>query len=85
MTKTRGKELRREIKTIMSEVFKVRRDRVPDNVSINDIEKWDSMNHTLLILALEEHFNTSFSLEEAVEATSLDAIVNIIGNHRNTV
>lgn len=78
-------DLREEVRAIMCEVFKVRRDRIPDSVSINDIERWDSMNHTMLILALEEHFGMSFSLEEAVEATSLDSIVNIIENRTDKI
>jgi len=45
----------------------------PDNV-----EKWDSLKHMNLILALEEEFNIAFSDEEIVEMLSVEIIVEIL-------
>lgn len=84
MRPTRGKggEVRHAAKRVLADTFGVPADQLADDVTIDDLEKWDSMNHTLLILALEERFHTSFSLEEAVEATSLDAIVAFVEGRR---
>lgn len=84
MSPTRGKRsgVRRAAKQVLADTFGVAAAELADDVAIDDLEKWDSMNHTLLILALEERFHTSFSLEEAVEATSLDAIVAFVEGRR---
>lgn len=42
------------------------------------IEKWDSLRHMRLILALEDTFSIIFSEEDLIELTSVAAIVERI-------
>jgi len=37
------------------------------NVSVDTVEKWDSLQHLNLVLVLEEEFNISFSDQEIKE------------------
>jgi acyl carrier protein len=56
---------------IAEEVLKV---PVTEETSIANCEKWDSLNHLILISALEEAFDVSFEPEEIAEMKSIAEI-----------
>jgi len=43
-----------------------------------DVEKWDSMGHLSLIVALEERFGIQFEDDEVVKLGSLEAILRAV-------
>ena len=45
------------VKKIISQVFVYKIDKIDDNTSTNTVERWDSLNHLNLILALEKEFD----------------------------
>jgi acyl carrier protein len=47
---------------------------MPDTASHESIEGLDSLAHVHLIMALEQEFAVSFSLDQALELTSVPAI-----------
>jgi acyl carrier protein len=53
-----------KIKQVMSLVFEVPLQSIPDDASSDNIENWDSLRHLNLILALEEEFGVSIPDEE---------------------
>lgn len=63
------------IKEIMAAVFEVDISEIHDNVSSDDLEKWDSLHHMNLIAALEEEFQMEFDEEEIVELLNYKLIV----------
>jgi acyl carrier protein len=46
-----------------------------------DIEKWDSLGHLNLIVALEEEFGVLFEPEEIAEMTSVRVIISKVEAH----
>ncbi|HEY1952399.1 MAG TPA: acyl carrier protein [Gemmatimonadaceae bacterium] len=56
-----------KLKQVMGDVFAVTPDSIDDSASVDTVEKWDSLNHLTLVLALEEAFNVSFTEEQIVE------------------
>ena len=48
------------IKKVMSNVFNINIDLINNESSSDNIEKWDSLNHMNLIVALEEEFEIEF-------------------------
>ena len=64
--------MREQIKEILKQVFKI--DHIKDNLSQKNCDKWDSLNHLNLIIALEQRFDVSFEPEDIVEMNSLDLI-----------
>jgi acyl carrier protein len=52
------------IKNVMSVVFEVPVESISNDASTDNIDKWDSIGHLNLILALEEEFNVSIPDEE---------------------
>jgi acyl carrier protein len=56
-----------KIKEIMASVFKCEKSDIDENSSPDTIEKWDSLGHMNLVVALEEEFGVVFSEDETVE------------------
>lgn len=60
---------------IMKDVFN---EKITDNFSKNDTDKWDSFTHLDLIVKLEEEFNISFTPDEIGKIESYKDIVEIV-------
>lgn len=56
-----------QLKQVLADVFGVDVSAINDEASVDTIEKWDSLNHLNLVLALEEQFKVSLSEEQIVE------------------
>lgn len=58
--------------------------RVPASVVITpstnsaDIEGWDSLSHTMLIMNVEETFGIDLPLEEIIELENLGALADVV-------
>lgn len=49
----------------------------PDTTS-NDIAGWDSLTHTLFVMALEDEFEAALPMEATLEADNVGDLVKII-------
>lgn len=56
-----------QLKQVLADVLGVNVSAINDEASVDTIEKWDSLNHLNLVLALEGQFKVSFSEEQIVE------------------
>ena len=63
-----------EVRCVVSDVFAVPVSMIDANSSPDTIERWDSMTHLNLVLALEEKFNFHLSPEEMESMRSLGHI-----------
>lgn len=70
-----------KLKQIMSQVFEVPIEEITENTSPDTVEKWDSLQHMNLILALEEAFNVTFSSEEITEMLNYKLIIMTLREH----
>ncbi len=73
--------MEKKLKQIMSQVFEVPIEEITENTSPDTVEKWDSLQHMNLILALEETFNVTFSSEEITEMLNYKLIVMTLREH----
>ena len=64
----------RELVGIFSDIFQVNLDPGIKDISQNEIEMWDSINHLQLVLSLEEVFQITLSDEEIPDLTSLKKV-----------
>jgi acyl carrier protein len=53
-----------ELTNIFIQIFEDKRLKISATTSPSDISAWDSLNHVLLISAIEKHFNIRFGLED---------------------
>lgn len=71
-------EIKQKILAVMADVFEINVADIPDDAAPGVIEKWDSLKHLSLILALEEEFHTRFTDEEMVDILNLNLIYKIL-------
>lgn len=77
--------MKERVKEIMKRLFCL--DTISDDISQQNCDKWDSMNHLNLIIELEEIFDISFEPEEIAEMKSLEKIEEKLntGNINNKI
>ena len=71
--------MKNEIKKVMASVFLVDENEISDDISQSNFEKWESLQHLMLIVEIESEFGVSFEPEEIVEMTSLELIEKYLG------
>lgn len=74
--------MREIIKDIMSDVFEIKRSSIYNEIRKFEFDKWDSLGHINLIVALEEHFDLMFDPEEIVKIESITDIEEAIKRSR---
>lgn len=72
------RNFRVEILDLMAVIFEMEVADIPENAAPGVIEKWDSLKHMTLIVALEEEFGIRFTDDEMADLLNLDLIDKII-------
>ena len=57
--------------------------QINENAGIDTIDKWDSLNHIILIQELEKSFNLKFNLFEIIEIRDVAGMVDYIFSKMN--
>ena len=70
--------IRHEVREVLATTFNVDIQDLPQEVSIDNFERWTSLYHLALVVALEAQFDVMLSTDEIVEMTSESAIVEIL-------
>ena len=72
------KKLEDKLKKIFSEVFEIKISEINDDSSADNVKKCDSLNHTNLILSLEDEFKISFTADEIIDMLNFKLIKIIV-------
>ncbi|MGE4132103.1 MAG: acyl carrier protein [Bdellovibrionales bacterium] len=71
-----------EIKERLEKVFQISFDdssiSIHDEMTAADIEEWDSLNHMLLIVAVEKEFGVKFAISEIVDLKNVGEMVGLL-------
>ncbi len=65
------------LKKVFANVFDIPVGNIDDNLSPDTVDEWDSLNHTNLVIALEQEFGVTFSPDEIIEMMNVE-LINII-------
>jgi len=71
-------DLTGQVRQIMADTFGVDETDLPDSPSQATFDRWTSLLHMVLLVALEEHFNVTFSMDEMTSMTSQDRVVEVL-------
>lgn len=71
-------ELLKQVNLIFREVFENAKLEINKETSAQTIDNWDSLNHVMLIAAIESEFNISFELDEMIEFKNVGDILTAI-------
>ncbi len=53
-------------------------DSISDDTSPNTARNWDSLRHLELVMAIEGHYNVTFSMSEITMITSLGSVRGLL-------
>jgi acyl carrier protein len=70
-----------KLKKVLADIFKIEITSVNEDTSVDTVERWDSLNHLNLILALELEFGVSFTEEQSVEIMNYPLIKLVLQEH----
>jgi acyl carrier protein len=64
----------RKMRDVLAMMLEVPVSEISDATEMDAVERWDSLKHLKIVLALEEAFDVSFDEENALEITSVPKI-----------
>lgn len=67
-----------ELLVVISESFQVPISSVSIKTSKENTENWDSLNHLVLFLKIENRFKIKFSIEEIQQIETVEKLFNLI-------
>jgi acyl carrier protein len=70
------------VEEVVARVFNLDASEVTDQSSKETLAEWDSMGHLSLITGLEEEFNVSIAIADAMEMTSVQHIKRILKEYK---
>lgn len=73
-----------ELKKVVATTFQIPVASIADDSSNQTIPQWDSLGHMNLVMALEQHFVVSFTLDEIIEMFDLPTIHRILQEKKNS-
>jgi len=63
---------------IISDIFNIEKDKIFDDLELQNIESWDSMAHMELISTIEDTYELTFTGDEIVDIKKIGDIKEII-------
>ena len=71
-------EIVEKLTSVFQEVFSDSSLVLNDDMTANDVEKWDSLTHMLMISTVEERFGVKFKLKELNKLKKVGDIVTVL-------
>lgn len=69
-----------ELKGIFVSVFKHEDFEMKDELSANDVDGWDSLNHMIIITEIENKFGIKFKLRDLNKLNNLGNLIELISS-----
>ena len=71
-------EIINECTVIYRNVLKNENIHLTATTNANDIDEWDSLNHTILLSEVQKHFGVKFKLKEIIKFKNVGDMCNLI-------
>jgi len=71
-------ETKYKVVAVVAEILKMSPKDLDMEMMMGDIDEWDSLNHTLIITALEKEFNVVFDLDQVVDVEGVGDLVSLV-------
>ncbi len=76
------KNVEERIQNLLVQVLQIPVTTVVDDLTMSDIESWDSLKHMELIVSLEQEFSLEFAFDEIVRMRSVREIKRVLAEKR---
>ena len=74
-------QLDNKLDTIITEIFELDPGEISNELTPEDIDTWDSLNHMRLITAIEKAFKIRFSMNEVMSISSISSLRELVQAH----
>ena len=74
-----------KVENVLSEVLQMPVAAITDDLTMKDVDAWDSLKHMELIVALEQSFDIQLSFDEIVAMQSVSQIKRVLRERGVTV
>jgi acyl carrier protein len=68
-------DVQEKVIQVLVNILQVSPDKISIKTTSDDVEQWDSLNHTNMIQALEQEFGIRYDLEQVVSMLSVREII----------
>ena len=75
------REILKQVNEIFIDVLDEDNIVLTESTTANDVEDWDSLSHIQLVVAIEKHFKTKFTLTEIQSWENVGQMCNAIQKH----
>jgi len=72
------KEITEKVKNILVSVLGHDNFEMQENLTADNVEGWDSLNHMLIVTGIEKEFNIHFKLKELVKLRNVSSLIDLI-------
>lgn len=72
--------IKNDLFQIISDLFEIGIEDIRENMTANDIEKWDSLQQLNLIMAIENKFNIRMNMDDVFNIRDIKSIIEIISD-----
>ena len=63
---------------ILCEVFRLKADELRDELTMDEVAKWDSLTHMNLVVAIEEGFDIQLTMDDIMSMKDIKTIKSIV-------
>jgi len=74
--------MEKKVRKILSDLFSLPIEKIDINTSMETVEDWDSRQHLNLILALEQEFDISLTVDEVTSMTGYKQLISILSGKK---
>ncbi len=71
--------MKEKILALIEEILQVPAGTIAEDTKLEDVEQWDSLAHVMIIGALEEQLGIVIALEDAIEISSVQELLEKAG------
>jgi acyl carrier protein len=70
--------LSRKVDDLLAQSLQLASERITDDLTMDDVQSWDSLRHMELIVAIEQAFGLELSFEDIVTMRSVGEIKRVL-------
>ena len=73
--------MEQKINDILIDVLKVQKEKTSEDLTMDDVNNWDSLTHMNLIVAIEDEFGIEMSGDDIAEMISFNSIKKTVAKY----
>jgi len=72
--------MKKKLVELLSELFEMKPEEITDELTMEDVELWDSLKHMELIVSIEQTFGVELTFDEISNMQDFNKIKDILHN-----